>query len=322
MKITNRLLFLVPLVWTGFALTARATITYTVSNLNATGAGSFAAALASAESDGQPSKIVFTVGGTIKPGVRQNLTAGSCTIYGDTAPAPGITFDFNSATMGFNVTSSNNWITNIRVINTLTNSDGITLAGSNNVVERCSFDLCRDEAVGITNATSRGNVVAYCRIENCGSQASPWSDGRGILVTVGASATIVGNYVYHCNRGMTVNSSNSFADIRNNRVETSLSTASGNGITVDGPAKANVMNSVSSYNALNGYRYKTAATIYKTGNTGTGNALNLESSDANIVFVGSIQTVADTPYPSWLVGATTPANASAVGMGTGASHAP
>ena len=132
------------------------------------------------------------------------------------------------------MSSANNWITNIKVTNTKTNTDGIMITGANNVVERCTFDLCRDKAVGITGSGARGNVVAYCRIENCGSQADPWTDGRGILVTNDGSGRLVANYISHCNRGITINYPYGFADIRNNRINDSLSPASGNGLTIVG----------------------------------------------------------------------------------------
>ena len=218
------------------------------------------------------------------------------------------------------MTSSGNRFCNIKVINTITNADGITLQGANNVVERCTFDLCRDEAVGITGASARGNIVAFSRIENCGSQpgdGTNWANGRGILVTTGGSATLVGNYVYHCNRGITTNSANGFSDMRNCRIESSLSPASGNGATIDGPAQGNMMNSVSSNNILNGFRLKLACTFYRTGLTGSGNALSLISIDADCTESGSVLTRADTPFPAWLSGATTPASGNDVGMGTG-----
>ena len=295
-------------------------ILYTVTNLNASGTGSFAAAVASAESDGQASRIEFSVGGTIHPSARYNLTAGNCTICATDAPSPGIIFDCDNARSAFSVTSNGNRFCNIKIINTITNSDGITIQGANNVVERCTFDLCRDEATGITGAGARNNIVAFSRIENCGSQpgdGTNYANGRGILITVGASVIMVGDYINHCCRGVTTNSANSFSDMRNCKIENSLSPASGNGATIDGPSQGNMMNSVSNTNALNGYRLKTAATFYRTGLTGSGNALSLISIDADCTESGSILTRADTPFPSWLSGASTPSGASSVGMGTG-----
>ena len=300
-------------------------ILYTVTNLNASGTGSFAAALASANSDGQDSRIEFSVGGTIYQSARYNVTAGNCTICATDAPSPGITFDFNNASEGFRVTSNNVRFCNIKVINTAVNCDGITLDGNNGVVERCSFDYCRDEAVGITDyfvpGAGRGNIVANCRIEHCGSQpgdGTDYANGRGILVTEGASATIVGNYIYYCCRGMTVNTAPGFADMRHNRVDNSLSPASGSGITIVGSGvSGNIMDSSANNNALAGFRLKTACTFYRSNLTGSGNPSGLVVIDADCTEVFSPITVGDTPFPSWLSGATTPTNLSDVGMGTG-----
>jgi hypothetical protein len=300
-------------------------ILYTVTNLNSSGAGSFAAALASAESDGQDSRIEFSVGGTIYQSSRYNITAGNCTICGTEAPSPGITFDFNSASEGFRVTSDNVRFCNIKVVNTAVNCDGITLDGNNGVVERCTFDYCRDEAVGITDyfvsGSGRGNVVAFCRIEHCGSQpddGTNYANGRGILVTEGASATIVGNYVYYCCRGITVNTAPGFADMRHNRVDNSLSPASGHGITITGSGvQGNMIDCSANNNALCGFRPKSACTFYRSGLSGSGNPNGLISIDGDTTEVGSPITVEDTPFPSWLSGASTPTQANDVGMGTG-----
>ena len=104
-------------------------ILYTVTNLNASGAGSLAAAISSSNSDGQASRIEFSVGGTIHPSARYDLTAGNCTICATDAPSPGITIDCDNARSAFNVTSNGNRFCNIKIINTITNSDGITLQG-------------------------------------------------------------------------------------------------------------------------------------------------------------------------------------------------
>ena len=302
-----------------FCSPALAEITYTVSNLNASGTGSLAAAISSSNSDGQASRIEFTVGGTIHPSARYDLTAGNCTICATEAPSPGITIDCDNARSAFNVTSSGNRFCNIKIYNTVTNSDGITLQGANNVVERCTFDYCRDEAVGVTGASARGNVIAFCRIEHCGSQpgdGTDYANGRGILVTVGSSATIVGNYIYYCCRGITVNGN--FGDIRNCRVENSLSPASGHGVTITASGvQGNMINCVANNNALNGFRPKTACTFYRSGLSGSGNPSGLITIDADCTEVGSPITVGDTPFPSWLSGASTPSGASSVGMGTG-----
>jgi hypothetical protein len=294
-------------------------ILYTVSNLNASGTGSLAAAIASSNSDGQDSRIEFTVGGTIHPSARYDLTAGNCAICATTAPSPGITIDCDNARSAFNVTSSGNRFCNLKIINTITNSDGITLQGANNVVERCTFDYCRDEAVGVTGASARGNVIAFCRIEHCGSQpgdGTDYANGRGILVTVGSSATIVGNYIYYCCRGITVNGN--FGDIRNCRVDNSLSPASGHGITITGSGiQGNMINCSANNNVLNGFRPKTACTFYRSGLTGSGNGTGLITIDADCTEVGSPIVVGDTPFPSWLSGASTPTSLSDVGMGTG-----
>jgi hypothetical protein len=61
-------------------------LTYTVTNLHAAGAASFAEAVALSNSDGQDSRIEFAVRGTIHPSARYELTAGNCTICATDAP--------------------------------------------------------------------------------------------------------------------------------------------------------------------------------------------------------------------------------------------
>ena len=313
---------------------AFAEITYHVTNLNASGSGSFAACLASANSDGQASRIVFDVSGTIQPGAVQNLTEGNCTICGTYVPPPGITFDFNNVSTGFNVTSGNNRFCNIRVINTKTNNDGISPhgAGSNVIVERCSFDLCRDEGVGMSN--SYGNTIAFSRFENCGSQpgdGTGFANGRGILIT-GGSAVIVGCSVYHCNRGITLNT-DGFLELRHSLLEASWSNMSGSGFTNAGGSHcySNVIDCVANNNPFSGFMFRNNCKFYRSGNSGEGNgsAWNgqvppeqwLEYVEAGCTEYSSPITGTDTPdylpLPSWLTGAQTPSSPGSVGMGTG-----
>ena len=158
--------------------------------------------------------------------------------------------------------------------NTAVNSDGISLMGgsSNITVERCSFWHCQDEGVGMSS--SYGNIVAFSRIEYCGSQPDDGTggeNGRGILIT-GGSATVVGNYVYHCNRGITINS-DGLADVRNCRIEESWNTASGSGFTNAGGnyVFSNVINCVANNNACSGFRWKAPGHFYRSGNSGEDN---------------------------------------------------
>lgn len=299
--------------------------TYHVTNTNDSGTGSFAACLTSAESDGIDSIIVFDVSGTIlRTSGRFNVAQPNLIIAGATSPS-GITFDFNGNSEGFRIlnTSGNVNFSDLKIRNTLTNSDGIMLYGGDNcVIERCTFEYCRDEAVGITASggnPSRNAIVAFCRIENCGSQSDPWSDGRGILITYNTSATIVGNYLYHNNRGITINTANSFMDVRNCKVEYSLSPASGAGFTNAG-STSNIIDCVANYNATSGFKYKDNADFYRSGNTGTGNTNYLESVDAGCVEYGAPLVVGDTPFPYWLKNAATPADGSTVGQRTGVPH--
>ncbi len=287
--------------------------TYHVTNRKDSGAGSFKDCLQLSEADGQPSRIVFDVpGGTVYLTQSFTLNAGNLTVCGTSVPPPGITFDFQRKSTGFVVNGDNNRFCNIRVVNTKRNNDGIALFGANTVVERCSFDYCRDEAVGISGSGARGNVVAFCRIEHCGS--AEHGDGRGILITANSAGVVVGNYVGTSRAGVQANYADGFMDCRNNLSEWNLAEY---GISLNG-ADGNIINNLLRYNAHHGIKIMPGdpftCEYYLSGNTLVNNDILIEE---NCTEVFEPITCPDTPFPSWLEGASTPSSADEVGMGTG-----
>lgn len=314
------IIIVVALLTAGICDSAKGAV-YNVMNLDANGTGSFEDCLAQSESDGETSRIVFDVGGTIYPGQKYTISAGNLTICATNAPSPGITFDFAGGTMGFFVDSADNRFCNITMTNTKTNTDGISLFAADNVVERCTFTYCRDEGVGVSGAGARGNVVAYSRFEYCGSQPpNPLTDGRAILVTSNSSAVIVGNYAIYCCRGVQANYSGGFIDFRNNLIEGSLKDYN---LGLNG-ADGNIIDNILRYHIGTwGRGLKLLAgepptcEYYRSGNQIYGNTFQDEYIEEACVQVFEIITHADTPFPDWLVGAETPAQASDVGMGTG-----
>lgn len=300
--------------------------TYHVTNLNDSGTGSFAACLASAEGDGVDSIIVFDVGGTIqRTSGRFDITEPNLIICGSTAPSPGVTFNMNNNSSFCHIDTHRIQICDIALTNTAVNADAVSLlSGSGDVtVERCTFIYCQDEGVGMSDAY--GNIIAFSRFEYCGSQ--PGENGRGILIT-GGSAVIVGNYLYHNNRGITLNSIG-FADVRNCRIDDSLNTASGTGFTNAGGqyVNSNTINCVANDNACSGFRFKSPGHFYRSGNSGEGNAWAwwdilppeewLESADPGAIEHTSPIIYPTLPFPAWLEDAPTPVDNSTVGMGTG-----
>jgi len=312
-----------------FSAVVTGATTYHVTNLNDSGSGSFAACLASAESDGVDSIIVFDVGGTIqRTSGRFNITEPNLIICGSTAPSPGITFDMNNNSSFVHIDTHRIQICDITLRDTTVNADAISLLdGSGDAtIERCTFIYCQDEGVGMSNAF--GNIIAFSRFEYCGSQ--PGEDGRGILIT-GGSAVIVGNYVYHCNRGITLNSIG-FVDLRNSRIDDSLNTASGSGFTNAGGqyVNSNTINCVANDNACSGFRFKSPGHFYRSGNSGEGNCWAhqdvvppdqwLECPDEGAIEHTSPIIYPTLAFPAWLEDAPTPADGSTVGMGTGIPH--
>ena len=308
---------------------ASAATTYHVTNLNDSGSGSFAACLASAESDGVESIIVFDVGGTInRTSGRFDITQPDLLICGSTAPSPGITFNLSNNSSFVHIDTHRVTITDLTLTNTGGNADAISLLSDSGdvTIERCTFIDCQDEGVGMSNAW--GNIIAFSRFEYCGGQ--PGDNGRGILVT-GGSAVIVGNYLYHNNRGITLNSIG-FVDLRNCRIDDSLNVESGSGFTNAGGqyVNSNTINCVANDNANSGFRFKAPGHFYRSGNSGTGNCWAhqdtvppeqwLECPDGNAVEHTSPIIYPSLPFPTWLEDATTPADGSTVGMGTGVPH--
>jgi len=294
--------------------------------------GSLRYCIAQAAADGVPSRIVFDVNGTIyaHASIVIDSTNPYLTICGTTAPGNGITIDFGASayphTQGYSGILIGTWncrLCNLHITQTKRNTDGVQIQGSNNIVERCTMTWCRDE--GISVMYGRGNVVAFCRVEYCGSQpgdGSGGSDGRGMSVFYGGSAIVVGNYFGDNLRGVLCGgyATNNFADFRNNRVAYNHQTY---GMNVQGNTNAGLMsyaNFISNTienNTGYGIRYMDGSTFYR-GNPNTNIFINDdENFSGTYTEVFTPITFADTPYPSWLIGAATPANAGSVGMGSG-----
>ena len=168
---------------------------------------------------------------------------------------------------------------------------------------------------------------------NCGSQpgdGTGFANGRGILIT-GGSAVIVGCSIYHCNRGITLNT-DGFVELRNSLLEASWSDMSGSGFTNAGDfdCYSNVIDCVANNNPFSGFMFRNSCKFYRSGNSGEGNgaAWNgqvppeqwLEYAEPTTVEYSSPITGTDTPdylpLPSWLSSAT-PSGTGSVGMGTG-----
>jgi hypothetical protein len=236
------------------------------------------------------------------------------------------------AYQAFTVNASGNRFCNLRIQNSHENWHGIQMNGSNNIVERCTLLHCQDEAVGINS--SYGNIVAFTRMEYCGSQpddGTGYANGRAILLSPG-SAIVVGDWIYHCNRGITINTGG-FVDVRHTVMSSSCSPASGSGFTNAGGSHcySNVINCVANDNPCSGFRWKTPSHFYRSGNSGVGNCWNwqtqvppdqwLECPDPTCDERTSPITDAEgkyIPMPQWLQeNLKTPKTADDVGMGTG-----
>ena len=120
--------------------------------------------------------------------------------------------------------------------------------------------------------------------------------------------------------------------MRNCRIDESLNTASGSGFTNAGGnyVFSNVINCVANDNANSGFRFKYPGHFYRSGNSGEGNCWAhqdtvppeqwLECADPSAVEHTSPIIYPALLFPVWLEDATTPADGSTVGMGTGVPH--
>jgi hypothetical protein len=303
--------------------------------------GSLRDCIALAAADGVPSRIIFDVNGTIYSHAAMDVNSynSNLTICGTDAPGNGITIDFGASAYphtqgysGISISGSNCRVCNIHVTQTKRNSDGIAIYGNNNVIERCTTTWCRDE--GICTNSGYGHVIAFCRIEYCGSQPgddSGGSDGRGLSVFYGSQAIVVGNCIKDNLRGAlcqgdTDGMTESFADFRNNLVTLNHQTF---GLNVQSygtvapniyPAYANFINNTIDNNGGYGIRYMNAVMFYR----GSPNSNIFINDDENFVYTSGTPTEvfapitrANTPYPNWLEDAATPADVDSVGMGTG-----
>jgi hypothetical protein len=136
-----------------------------VTNLNAFGEGSFAAAVA----EPGPRTVVFEVGGVIDlRGGTIRITEPHLTIAGQTAPNPGITFirgDFSLATHNvimqhiavrpgeFGQAKKSGWA-----------ADGLSTSAADNVIiDHCSFSWATDENLSASGPRFNGATVAEWR---------------------------------------------------------------------------------------------------------------------------------------------------------------
>ena len=237
------------------------------------------------------------------------------------APGSGITFDFGGLSTGFDCYNTGDIrFCNLYIRNTITDSDGIAIGTANNIVERCTFELCRDEGVGITGENARNNIIAYSRFESCGSQPG---DGTGYAN--GRRRAHYCQWFRHPCRKL-------HESLLQRALPSMVSTVSLiSGITwlkivfrrrqapvSQTPVPAsNTISNVSNDNATVGFAYKNSCTFYRSGNTGTGNSGGLQSVEGGCTEMPSVITVDDTPFPSWLNDATTPTSGNDVGKGTG-----
>lgn len=132
-----------------------------VTNLNATGAGSFAEAL----NTNATRIIVFDVGGTIdRGGADLFVTYPNCTIAGETAPGGGICIKGGE----LNINVGNVIVRHIRFrmdTNGDAGADSLKIRSfgaqeSNVIVDHCSMSFGNDENISITNFTDV--TVQYC----------------------------------------------------------------------------------------------------------------------------------------------------------------
>jgi len=294
-------------------------IVYHVTNLNVTGTGSFRDCLSRANSDGMPSRIVFNVGGTIYPGTSLALTADNTTICGTEAPSPGVTVNFGgpSGTAGITISGDNCRMCNIHITDTRENNDGVRITGDGNVVERCTMTWCRDEGAVIEGGV--GNVLAFNRIEFCGSQPgddSGGTDGRGLSVWKDSEATVVGNYIGDNLRGALCGDygTDNFMDFRNNLVTKNHQTFA---LKVSNPSNMNIIDNSIVDNTAVGIKYADGAIFYRSGNILSGNTGGDETYVGGINEASSPFTRVTTPYPDWLKDVVTPADKTQTGMGSG-----
>ncbi len=299
---------------------------YHVTQLGSSGAGSFRWAVDQANADGVPSKIVFDVGGHIYPGTQETtlqygnppkLNADYLFIDGWTAPEPVILEGTESGI----VLNSGKHIIRGLVFQYL-RYDGITYAtGStgvikDNVVDYCKFWKCYDEGVswgglggGGTGGDSNhfNNTLARSLVQDCGMYHPDTleGDGRGIFVTNGAEATIVGNYLYGNLRGIGMNVLESGAHYRNNSVTYCEMTYG-----MQAEARANIIGNYCHYNNIWDIKI-TGGTYYQSGNDyGSSSPDPLEGETSEIV-------LPDTPFPSWATGIALPSSSATVGADYG-----
>lgn len=132
-----------------------------VTNLNASGAGSFAAAVA----ESGPRIVVFEVGGVIDlQGTNIRIGEPRVTIAGQTAPSPGITFIRG----GFGVATHDVIVQHIavrpgefgRAKKSGWEADGLSISAADNViVDHCSFSWATDENLSASGPRFQGATV-------------------------------------------------------------------------------------------------------------------------------------------------------------------
>ncbi len=250
-------------------------VTYAVTNLNDSGAGSFRAALEAANANpGQYSAITFQVAGTIT--LASNLPAITSRVLIDGTTAPGYTttngptvaLNFNNTYNGlnFNTGSSLSGMSGLAVVRS--SSNGITLnAGSialmlNQVgVDLTGADAGNAEDGIHINATSNNNRIG----DNLSSASNYFSNlisgngGDGIEIN-GSSGNTVQSNLIGINRAGT-------AAIKND----------GNGILITAAASNNTIGGTAYYDS------STQQTNNPTGNKGTVPIVAIRPPQGNVV---------------------------------------
>lgn len=250
-------------------------VTYAVTNLNDSGAGSFRAALEAANANpSQYSAITFQVAGTIT--LASNLPAITSRVLIDGTTAPGYTttngptvaLNFNNAYNGlnFNTGSSLSGMSGLAIVRS--NSNGITLnAGSIALMlNQVGIDLSGADAGNAEdgihiNATSNNNRIG----DNLSSASNYFSNlisgngGDGIEIN-GSSGNTVQSNLIGINRAGT-------AAIKND----------GNGILITAAASNNTIGGTAYYDS------STQQTNNPTGNKGTVPIVAIRPPQGNVV---------------------------------------
>jgi hypothetical protein len=188
----------------------------TVTNLNASGPGSFADAV----NQTYPRIIVFEVSGVITMPDFLDINYPYVSIYGQTAPYPGITI----RGYGLAVQTHDVLVQGIKVRPgniTGRTPDGISLGPYNGkpvynvVIDHCSVSWALDENVGI-NSCGEGITISNCLISE---GLNPNGHGFGLLAMDVKQVSVIKNLFVHCtDRTPLINGATQQAFVANNAI--------------------------------------------------------------------------------------------------------